>query len=124
MTDVRMSGPLFDGRARIAASEYVQQLKQDVTDEGVELVQGQLDVVLRNPTGHYRSRIQTDRSKRDWRVWDRREVYGPWLEGTGERNKTTRFKGYATFRLMTQALDRQVLPIAKRTLPRFLRRMR
>jgi hypothetical protein len=30
--------------------------------------------------------------------------YGPWLEGTGSRNDTTRFKGYHGFRIATQEL--------------------
>ena len=25
-------------------------------------------------------------------------IYGPWLEGTSQRNQSTRFKGYGTFR--------------------------
>lgn len=33
-------------------------------------------------------------------------TYGPWLEGTGSRNETTRFKGYHGFRRAGQELDR------------------
>jgi hypothetical protein len=33
-------------------------------------------------------------------------TYGPWLEGTGSRNETTRFKGYHGYRKAAQELDR------------------
>lgn len=34
-------------------------------------------------------------------------IYGPWLEGTGSRNQTTRFKGYSSFRKTAQWLDKE-----------------
>ena len=33
-------------------------------------------------------------------------MYGPWLEGTGSRNATTRFKGYHGYRLASQVTRR------------------
>lgn len=32
-------------------------------------------------------------------------VYGPWLEGTGSRNQTTRFKGYSLWRKTRDKID-------------------
>jgi hypothetical protein len=43
-------------------------------------------------------------------------TYGPWLEGTGSRNETTRFKGYHGFRQAGQELDRQAKEIADRAM--------
>jgi hypothetical protein len=38
-------------------------------------------------------------------VTNRLAVYGPWLEGTGSRNETTRFKGYHGMRLASELLE-------------------
>jgi hypothetical protein len=56
-------------------------------------------------------------------VTDSGVIYGPWLEGTGSRNRTTRFKGYATFRKAAQELDRRAFRIAAAMLDRYVRRM-
>lgn len=50
-------------------------------------------------------------------------TYGPWLEGTGSRNQTTRFKGYYSFRLATQELDTNAEDIAEETLKPYLEEM-
>lgn len=39
-------------------------------------------------------------------------TYGPWLEGTGSRNATTRFKGYHSFRMAAQTLNGMAEDIA------------
>jgi hypothetical protein len=41
-------------------------------------------------------------------------MYGPWLEGTGSRNETTRFKGYHGFREAGLALDTEAEAVASR----------
>ena len=64
-----------------------------------------LAATLRKPTGAYVSRIDHQSSATRSRVHDNRAIYGPWLEGTGSRNKTTRFKGYANARKATQQLE-------------------
>lgn len=33
-------------------------------------------------------------------------IYGPWLEGVGSRNRTTRFKGYRMWRTTLQNMER------------------
>lgn len=101
------SGPLFDGRLERAIAQGLRDGLQDVAQHGVNLVRQRLAGVLRHPTGHYESVIQTERSFGDFAVTDGGIVYGPWLEGVSERNRTTRFKGYATFRRTTGELDSQ-----------------
>lgn len=58
-------------------------------------------------TGHYRRSIHGVTEHLHGRIDDSGVVYGPWLEGTSSRNETTRFKGYASFRRVGQALVRE-----------------
>ena len=50
-------------------------------------------------TGHYAKHILgTFKTQTLARVSDQGYIYVPWLEGTSNRNQSTRFKGYGTFR--------------------------
>lgn len=111
--DLSRKGPIFQNpTARIAT--FMDRADKAVAEEGVNMVLAQLERVLRNPTGYYESQIQTERVRDHWEVNDtRRVVYGPWLEGTGSRNAVTRFKGYRTFRIVQQDLNRRVPEIIR-----------
>jgi len=121
--DVQKSGPLFDGRARLAVRQFVKAAEEEIAEVGARQVRQQLGRVLRQPTGYYQSNIHAVQSSGSWEVNDNGVVYGPWLEGTGSRNRTTRFKGYHTFRLVSQNVDRQSSRIAETVLTRYLPRM-
>jgi hypothetical protein len=107
------TGPFFDGRAQAAVGAFAGESEELLAREGRDLVLVELASVLQNPTGYYESKVRAD----DDRVTDDNVVYGPWLEGTGSRNDTTRFKGYATFRRVGQRLQadavRRVEPLFK-----------
>lgn len=63
-----------------------------------------LDRSIRNPTPYYETQLTRQRvSPSVIRVHDRGVVYGPWLEGTSSRNRTSRFKGYSSLRRARQA---------------------
>jgi hypothetical protein len=116
-------GNLFSGSQRDRAMrEYTDAVERAGAERAEQLVSERLERVLRNPTGYYQSQIGVRRDGGDWRVDDNNVIYGPWLEGTGSRNRTTRFKGYATFRHVTQIMERQIQRIGERILPRFLSR--
>ena len=86
------SGPVFDGRARAAVSAYIDDAEETIAQHGVNVVRSEMDHFLRNPTGYYESRIQTDRAGGDSVVTDGGVIYGPWLAGVGSRNAPeTRF---------------------------------
>lgn len=123
--DVNVSGPLYDGTADRAAGEFVEDTTHELAVMGHDMVQSRLRSVLKDDTGHYRSRVITDRvsADGDWVVTDQGVIYGPWLEGTGSRNKTTRFKGYSTFRRTRQELAAKADSVADKNLPRYLERM-
>lgn len=118
------SGPLFDGRAVRAVDGFLNEAEERVADQGVNRVQQRLNVVLRNPTGFYESRVVSERAREDWAVTDSGVVHGPWLEGESSRNQTTRFKGYRTFRTISQELQADAATIAEQqVLPTYVARM-
>lgn len=118
--EVTRTGPVFDGTAEAEAGRFVTELEQEVAELGVDLVRTQLDRVLRNPSGYYRSKVTYTGN----RIHDSRVIYGPWLEGIDRRNRTTRFKGYSTFRLVSQKLDAEVGHLVEIVLPPHLEKMK
>src|SRR5688572_30770062 len=58
-----------------------------------------------------------------YRVHDRDIVYGPWLEGTSERNRTTRFRGYAAFRKGMQRVNARLDALTSYALRRCIERL-
>ncbi len=117
--DVTFAGPLFDGRAQAAMPAIVDEISGALATEGERRVLAGLDATLRRPTGAYRSRVtRYGPVAGQARVHDRNGIYGPWLEGTGSRNRTTRFKGYANWRRATQQLERGAKPLAEEIIRR------
>lgn len=120
---VRVSGPLFDGRAPAVVAAFLHDAKEEVANQGYADIHHELDRVLRNPTPYYETQIQIERAVAD-RVHDGGVIYGPWLEGVGSRNGTTRFKGYFHWRRVRQALRFKAGGIAERILrQRYLGRL-
>jgi hypothetical protein len=99
---VEISGPLFDGRAEREIEDACREVNTEVANKVISAVRTRLGLVLKNPTGNYESHIRTERQQDDMQVNDSGIVYGPWLEGVSSRNQSTRFKGYATFRIVYQ----------------------
>lgn len=122
-TNVKYSGPLFNGEAQKVIQDYQVEAESYLGDYVVNQIQSELGSVLKNPTGYYKSKVVTNLQADDVAVTDSGVVYGPWLEGVGSRNKSTRFKGYATFRRVTQRINAQAGEIAERVLPRYLKRL-
>lgn len=120
---IEYSGPLFEGKLDTELAAFIDLATEDIAKVGVTDVQIQLDRVLVNPSGHYRSQIQQEKQQTDRSVNDSGVIYGPWLEGTGSRNATTRFKGYSTFRKVTRELQAKVVGIATRSMTTFIERM-
>lgn len=121
MPEVIRRGPLFDGQAEVAVAAFADRAVREVARVGQDDIGIQLIKVLQHPTGFYESNIRNDLTGVHTRVInDNNVIYGPWLEGTSSRNQTTRFKGYATFRLMTQQLDRKVPEIVAPMIPELI----
>lgn len=107
------TGPLFDGSAAQVIENGLEEANAAVAQAAVDAVRARLSGVLRHPTGYAASRVVADVS-----IPDRASVnfgglvYGPWLEGTSNRNDRSRFKGYRTFRIVAQELEDRVADIA------------
>jgi hypothetical protein len=128
MADVTFSGPLFDGRAAAALAEGVRAVRDDLAAEGEKLTRAAFAASVKRPTGRFDRSVTTTRTSRTYSSHSGRKsytmpvvvdspstdtvvtsdlaTYGPWLEGTGSRNVTTRFKGYHGFRRAAQQLER------------------
>jgi hypothetical protein len=124
LTRVSKTGPLFNGLAKKAARDFTREASLEIAKEGQSMWIAQLNRSMKNPTGYYTSQIQINRAGNSNTVHDNDVIYGPWLEGTGSRNRTTRFKGYHSMRKVNQKLDRKASRIAERVLRRYLPRMR
>lgn len=104
---VQTKGAIFDAsRTQAAGKRFTTRMNTVLAEEGVRRVKARLDQVLKRPTGFYKSNITTDRRSQFRGITDSGVVYGGWLEGVDSRNRTTRFKGYRTFRIVKQSLNR------------------
>ena len=122
-TTIKISGPLYDKRAKRHTKKMTEAAVETVAEATENEILSKLSVSLRNPTGFYESRIQTDRSTRGAEVTDSGVIYGPWLEGVSSRNRTTRFKGYAAFRKSTQLMQPRVRRLVAPVMRIYTRRM-
>lgn len=114
-------GPLFDGRTEQAVADALDDIEKSVSTLGASIVRTELNAVLRTQTPFYRLRVVAEPSRPGWKIWDQGVVYGPWLEHGGRRH--TRFKGYATFRRMTQVIQARANDIAEGVIARYRGRM-
>lgn len=113
-TRVFLHGPIFSEAASEIINRYIDDVLDRMSEVAVDDIQNRLDDVLVAPTGFYRSQIRSDRATHSRVITDSNVIYGPWLEGVGSRNyPTTRFKGYSTFRYVTQGLKAKAGPYAE-----------
>ncbi len=123
MSDVVILGPLADGRAQAALDLYAHEVVQKVAGQGQQMVRDHLNTVIRQNHGVYVSRVNVRDVGADAARIENDMVYSPWLEGTSQRNRSTRFKGYHTFRLVRQQLDAKAEAMAEEILRPYLARM-
>lgn len=113
-------GPFWDGRTERLVSAFIEDAEKTIGDEALAEVHEGLKQNLKHPTGHYQSRIRVDMRAGDPVIHDGGIVYGPWLEGVGSRNRTTRFKGYFTFKRAKEIMKVRAPEIARRVLKRYI----
>lgn len=116
-TSVSERGPLFDGRAHRYFADFADELEEEGADFTLDHIKGTYHTHFKMPTGFYESNVRIHNTSTGLEVWDggyAGPVYGPWLEGVGSRNNTTRFKGYHAFRKAASALERRIENIGDR----------
>jgi hypothetical protein len=136
--DIDAHGPVFDGVAEGVVHRFCRDLENKIGDIGVAMIRAYLPTqyqYLRNPAslgwhkdkhfipGYYEDVIHKLDVVDAVLIHDTPCVYGPWLEGVGSRNATTRFKGYHTFRIIAQGLNAVATDIAVSELPRYIEEM-
>jgi hypothetical protein len=108
---VATQGPLFTRAAADKMVKAVNSATRELVQKGEQRLAEQLrprpagvylSVEQAGPgkasTGNYRRNISTEFKNMSAIIYDGNVVYGPWLEGIGSRNATTRFKGYGVYR--------------------------
>lgn len=125
---VRMRGPVVWDMSEAEIVRELDDITQDAAGAVAAQVYGRIGQNMKgsfkHPTGYYQSRVIKEKRPHAWAVTDKGVIYGPWLEGVGRRNRTTRFKGYASFRRGMQQVSRQVPRIAGPVVDRGLDRLR
>ena len=121
--EVLLSGPFFTSAMPSLIAVMLDEMKFAVASQVLADVQYNLDRSIRNPTPYYETQIMVQQRVDDWVVHDRGVSYGPWLEGTSSRNRTTRFKGYASFRRALQDAATKAPQIVASVAARFVNRM-
>jgi hypothetical protein len=122
--DTSWSGPLaqpglLEAEMRKLADDAVWEVGQQALAE-VHLL---LDRSIKHPTPYYETQIRMERIQSDVSVNDSGVVYGSWLEGVSSRNKTTRFKGYSSFRRAAQRVQGQIPILTDHVVDTHVRRM-
>ena len=108
---VATQGPLFTRAAADKMAKAVNSATRELVQKGEQRLAEQLrprpagvylSVEQAGPgkasTGNYRRNISTEFKNMSAIIYDGNVVYGPWLEGIGSRNATSRFKGYGVYR--------------------------
>lgn len=107
------TGPFFAPGVDELVEREIDHSRELVADVTYRRVEALLHDFLRHPTGYYESRIRVSRAIADTDlVHDSNVVYGPWLEGVGSRNRTTRFKGYHVFRIVAGGMQQRAVDVA------------
>lgn len=128
-TDVKLSGPVFDGRAAEWSDKLVRDLQQTVADHALVEWETDLEASIRHSTPHYQLHLRVEQRDFDVAVNDGWGVtntlpYGPWLEGVGSRNSpVTRFPGYHALRGAYESVSGQVTDLAEPIAEEFVGRV-
>lgn len=121
---VDLNGPFFDRAVREGViRRFLDETKRAVATQGVNELHSAMRV-FKHPTGSYRAHITERAARSDNRIiTDQGIIYGPWLEGTSSRNRSSRFKGYRLFRKTRLRLRKKVTPIAQAKLDKYIGRL-
>jgi hypothetical protein len=127
--EVTAEGPIFDNLATPAGHKFVHDATKKLADTGadwIKIAANAMDKSGRGGTGRAAEGVLV--FERDWGAYifgamQEGEVWWPWLEGVSERNRTTRFKGYHTFRLTAAKLRRLAGEIIRPEVEEYVREM-
>jgi hypothetical protein len=108
----QVKGPVVQGKTAPIVADMLRQIDKRIAVRYLDTWRKFLKARMRHPSGKYERHMVVRERRQSFLVTDSNMVYGPWLEGIGRRNRTTRFKGYAAQRRAKQAVDRDAVVIA------------
>lgn len=118
-----VAGPIADGTAQEALIQWLDESKKEVAQLAVDQLRSiRMDKTGRG-TGHYQAGIRQNFTTFNDILIDDPVIYGPWLEGSSQRNDSTRFKGYHLWRQTSQKIASQAGDIAQKKLESYKDRM-
>jgi hypothetical protein len=122
--EVEIHGSFLTGNPLPAVDDFITDVTWVVGAQGLADWHQKLDQRLQDPTPYYETQLMVERQTPEI-VWahDRGVIYGPWLEGTSSRNRTTKFKGYTSKRQTEQELQRKVPVIVQPYVEQLIRRL-
>lgn len=122
--NIYVKGPLFDGVAERELPIAIEKVKREVAEYAEFQWQMNMTDSFQNATGAYQSHVNILQREADLVVNDGYPgsglLYGPWLEGVGSRNATTRFKGYFSLRRAAASVSQKTTEIAKPIIDAFI----
>lgn len=123
--DINVTGPMFSGRRADEAAMWMLRDAVHVVSNAAQVRAVQfMRASFKHPTPYYWTRVTTAHpGELTDRVWDQGVVYGPWLEGVGSRNKTSRFEGYWMWRRAFQEIDAKAQHLTAGVVVQYLRRV-
>lgn len=125
---VATSGPLFTGVAEAELATAVAAVQREVAEYAEFQWQMNMTEDFQHPSEppRYQSHVNILKRETDLVVNDGYPgsglLYGPWLEGVGSRNATTRFKGYFALRRAANSVQAKTSAIAKPIIDAFIRK--
>ena len=112
--EVHVSGPLSRGEIPDILDRALRDAQGQVGAQALAYWHTGLNASIKHPTPYYETQITVQNVAQDVVVHDRGIVYGPWLEGVGSRNRTTRFKGYHALRNAAQQTEARAPGLVQR----------
>ena len=115
------SGPAFDGRDAAAIARSCRQIEEKTAKFGAAIIRARQDRTFKVQTPYYRLTVAARPDGAHMKISDTGCIYGPWLEGIGSRNRTTRFKGYFIWRKSVAEVQRHMHNLAEGEIEQALR---
>ncbi|TMC47636.1 MAG: hypothetical protein E6J20_19405 [Chloroflexi bacterium] len=125
---VSTRGPLFTGVAEAELAATVTAVQREIAEYAEYQWQMNMTASFQHPSDppRYQSHVNVHPRGSDLVVDDGYPgsglLYGPWLEGVGSRNATSRFKGYFALRRAASSVAQKTAAIAAPIISAFTRK--
>lgn len=122
--DCTVGGPLSTEEAEKASEEWSEAVTQALADKGTEILGSWPMDKSGRSKGNFRANLQERRKSETLVTIPGMRIegvtWGPWLEGTSERNSSTKFRGYHLFRKTRQQLQKMAPGVAQEQLEKLM----